>query len=204
MALQGLVILRRALFQIQPGTDQSGMIGVPQGVMGGAGGLNAKHLHGRLQGFLGGRAIGLGVEDHLRVIPPLRKGGIQIEKLQIFPQDPDIVKAPGQEHNVRPAPIPEQLHRLREGHPLLPKPGLLDSRQLTDPAVEMAVVLGLDHDLKFIRHLLRLGDPHRADLNDFSADRNRQRLLGRRRSGPGLVPFHIHHDVIHCQNLCVI
>ena len=57
-------------FQIQPGADQGRVIGIAQGVMGRAARFNVQKLHGRAEGPLVGAAVGLGVEDHLGVVPP--------------------------------------------------------------------------------------------------------------------------------------
>ena len=79
MAFQGLIILSHAFFQIQPGADQRRVVGIAQGVMGGAGSLDAQHFHGGFQSLLGVGAIGLGVENHLGVVPAVCKGGVHVK-----------------------------------------------------------------------------------------------------------------------------
>ena len=59
-------------------------------------------------------------------------------------------------------------------------------------------------NLEFIRDELLLRHPHSADLDDLTPDLNREHLLCRRGTGPGLVPFHIQNNIVHCTNLCVI
>ena len=111
------------------------MVGVAQGVVGGAGRLDAEHFHGGFQRLLGGGAVGLGVEDHLGVVPFLREPFVQAEKPQIFPKNADIVKAPGQKHHIVAAPFPELPDRLGERHAHIPQTGFLDAGELADPAV---------------------------------------------------------------------
>ena len=124
MAFQRRVILPRAFFQVQHGADQRRVIGVAQRVVGGTGRLDAEHFHGGFQRFLGGGAVGLGIENHLGVVPLLRETLIQAEKPQIFPQNADIVKAPCEEHHVLAAPFPELFDRLGERHALIPQAGV--------------------------------------------------------------------------------
>ena len=197
MAFYSLIILCHTLFQIQPGTDQGGVIGIAQRVVSRARGLDTQHFHGGFQSLLRVGAVSLGIEDHLGIIPAVGKGGVHVEKLQIFPQNTDVVEAPGQEHNILTAPIPEQLHGLRKGHALVPQLILLDAGELADPAVQMPVELGPDQDLKFVRNFSGFRNTHRADLDDLAPDLNGQHLLGGRRTGPRLIPFHIHNNVVH-------
>ena len=134
---------------------------------------------------------GLGVEDHLDIVPFFRPAPVQGEKLQILPEDADVVKAPGEEHRVLAAPGVKLLHGLREGNPLRPEPGFLDAGELADPAVEMPVVFGDDHHLKFIPGSPPLIQPDGTHLNDLPPDGHGQHLFGRGGTGPGLIPLHI-------------
>ena len=168
-----------------------------QRVVGGTGRLDAEHFHGGFQRFLGGGAVGLGVEDHLGVVPFLRETLIQTEKPQIFPQNADIVKAPCEEHHVLAAPFPELFDRLGERHALIPQAGFLDTGELADPAVQVPVIPGLHHDLEFILNELLLRHPDGADLDDLPPDVHGQHLFGGRRPRPWLVPFHIQYNIIH-------
>ena len=111
------------------------MIGIAQGIMGRAAGLDSAQLHRRFQGLLRGGAIGLGVEDHLGIVPAVCPALVQVIQPQIFPQNANVVKAPGQENDVLAAPAVKPLHGLREGDALLPQPGFLNARQLAAPAV---------------------------------------------------------------------
>ena len=179
MTFQGGIIFIHAPLQIQHGADQGGMISIAQRIVGGTGSLNAEHFHGGLQGLLRGRAVSLGIEDHLGIVPLLRKALIQLEEPQIFPENADIVKTPGQKHDVLTAPFPELLHCLRKGHTLFLQPGFLDAGELADPSVQMPVIFWLDHDLELISNELLLGDPNGADLNDLPPDGNGKLLPGR-------------------------
>ena len=197
MAFQCRAVFCHTLFQIQHGADQSGMVGIAKGIMGRPGGLDAEHLHGGFQRLLGGGAVGLGVENHLGIEPPLRPVLLQPEQPQVFPEDANIVEAPGEKHDVLAAPTAEQLDGLREGNALLPEFGLLDAGELTDPAVQMAVIFRLDHNLELVLNELLLVDPDGADLDDFPPDVHREHLLGGGRTRPGLIPFHIQYNIIH-------
>ena len=197
VAFQRRVILPRAFLQVQHGADQRRVIGVAQRVVGGTGRLDAEHFHGGFQRFLGGGAVGLGVEDHLGVVPFLRKALVQTEKPQILPQNADIVKAPCEEHHVVAAPFPELFDRLGERHALIPQAGFLDTGELADPAVQVPVIPGLHHDLEFILNELLLRHPDGADLDDLPPDVHGQHLFGGRRPRPWLVPFHIQYNIIH-------
>ena len=197
VAFQRRVILPRAFLQVQHGADQRRVIGVAQRVMGRTGRLDAEHFHGGFQRFLGGGAVGLGIENHLGVVPLLRETLIQPEKPQIFPQNADIVKAPCEEHHVLAAPFPELFDRLGERHALIPQAGFLDTGELADPAVQVPVIPGLHHDLEFILNELLLRHPDGADLDDLPPDVHGQYLFGGRRPRPWLVPFHIQYNIIH-------
>ena len=197
MALQCLIILRSTLLQVQPGADQGGVISITQRVVGRAGSLNLKNLHGGFQRLLGGRTVGLGIENHLSIVPSSGPFGIQLMQLEILPEDANVIEAPGQEHDVLAAPLPELLHRLRERHTLISQAAFLDTGELADPAVQVPVIFGLDHYLEFVSHLLVLGHTNSADLDDLTADLHRQYLLGRGGTGPGLIPFHIHNNILH-------
>ena len=198
VAAQGLLVLLHALLQVQHGADQGGVVGVAQGVMGRAAGLDAEDLHRGLQGLLAGGAVGLGVEDHLSVVPPIHPFIGQLVQLQVLSQDGDVVKAPGQEDHVLAAPGAELLDGLGEGDALGLQPGFLDARQLADPAVQAPVELGPHQDLELIQDQLLLADPDGTHLDDLAPDLDRQDLPGRGGTGPGLVPFHIQYNVIHC------
>ena len=71
MLFEGVFVLICAFFQIQFCADQRRMVGIAQRIVGRPGGLDAEELHSGLQGLLGSGAVGLGIEDHLRVIPTL-------------------------------------------------------------------------------------------------------------------------------------
>ncbi len=197
VAFQSLIIFPHSLPQVQPDTDQSRVVSVAQRVVGRPGGLDAQSLHGGFQSLLGIGAVGLGVENHLDVVPPLGKSRVQAEKLEIFPENTDVVKAPGQKYDVLAAPGKKPLHGLRKGHALVPEPVFLDACELADPAVQVPVEFGAHHDLEFISHLLRLRHPDGANLDNFSPNLYREHLLRGGGTGPGLVPLHIQNDIIH-------
>ena len=204
MAAHRLVVFVDAPGQIQPLTDQGCMVGVPQGIMGRTAGLDLENFHGGFQGLLGIGAIGLGVENHLDIVPLLRPAPIQGKQLQILPQDADVVKAPGEEHRLLAAPAAELLHGLREGHSLGTESCLLDAREFTDPAVQMPVEFRHHHHLEFIRRAAQRIQAHGSDLNDLSPDGHREHFFRRRGTGPGLVPLHIQNNKVHCLNLCLL
>ena len=114
---------------------------------------------------------------------------------QIFPQHRHVVKAPGQERAVLPAPAAKPLHRFGKGDALGLEPGFLNTGQLADPLVELADEFGPDQNLKFIGHRPVGQQPHGADLDDLAMGGDA--LPGRRRSGPCLVPFHVQNDILH-------
>ena len=135
MAFQCFAILPCALCKIQLSANQRSMVRIAQCVMGRTGRLDFKNLHSGFQRFLRGRAVGLGIKDHLGIVPAVCPLPGNIVKLQIFPQNGNIVKTPGEENKVFPAPFPEARHCLIHGNALFPQLGLLDTCQLTDPAV---------------------------------------------------------------------
>ena len=201
VALQGRIVFIHTPLQVQHGTDQGGMIGIAQCVVGRTGRLDAENLHSGFQGLLGVGAIGLGIEDHLGIVPLFGEALIQSKQAQVFPKNADIIKAPGHKYDIIAAPAAELLHSLREGHALFLQTGFLDAGELADPAVQMPVIFRSDHDLEFVRNELFLSHPNRADLNDLAPDGNGKLLPGGGRAGPGLIPFHIQYDIIHCENL---
>ena len=198
VAADGLVVFLHAPLQIQPLADQGGMVGIPQGIVGRAAGGNLEGFQGGFQCLLGAGAVGLGVENHLGIVPVLHPAMVQGEELEVFPEDADVVKAPGEEHRVFPAPAAEGFHGAGEADPLGPEAIFLDAGELTDPAIQVPVDLGGNHNLEFIRRVPRRAEPDGADLDNLPPDGHRQHLLRRRRAGPGLIPFHIQDNKIHC------
>ena len=137
-----------------------------QRVVGGAGRLDVHHLHGGRKRLLRAGAVGLRVEDQLRVVPARRPSALQTEHREIFPQDRDIVKAPRQKHAVLAAPRGKLRGGLWKTHTLFAEQTVADAGERGDLAV-----------LELVRDLLLLRHAHGADLHDLAAHRRRQRLF---------------------------
>ena len=177
MRLHGSLIRGDALRETQLLADERRMIRVAQRVVRGTGGRDVHHLHGRRQRLLRAGAVGLRVEDQLRVVPARRPSALQTEHREIFPQDRDIVKAPRQKHAVLAAPRGKLRGGLREAHALFAQQTVADTGQRSDLAVHFLKIFGPDEDLELVRDLLLLRHAHSADLHDLAAHRRRQRLF---------------------------
>ena len=195
--LHGGVIGGDALGQPQPLADERRMIGVAQRVVRGAGRLDVHHLHGGRKRLLRARAVGLGVEDQLRVVPAGRPSIGKAEHGEIFPQDGNIVKAPGEEDALFPAPGLKLGRSLRKAHALFAQHAVADAGERGDLAVHFLKIFRPDEDLELVGDLLVLRHAYGADLHDLAAQRRGQRLLRAVGPGPRLVPLHIQNDILH-------
>ena len=175
--LHGSLIRGDALRETQLLADERRMIRVAQRVVRGTGGRDVHHLHGRRQRLLRAGAVGLRIEDQLRVVPARRPSALQTEHREIFPQDRDIVKAPRQKHAVLAAPRGKLRGGLREAHALFAQQTVADTGQRGNLAVHFLKIFGSDEDLELVRDLLLLRHAHSADLHDLAAHRRRQRLF---------------------------
>ena len=131
------LIVFHAAREIQPRADERGVICVTKCVMRGAARLDAHHLHRRFERPLRHRAVGLHIKNKLRVIPAADPVAVHRVQREIFLQHGNIVKAPGEEHAVLPAPGAKTRHRLGKRHALGAQPRVLDAGELTDLAVHL-------------------------------------------------------------------
>ena len=197
MLLRRLLIRRDALGKAEPAADQRRVVCISKRVMRRAARLNAHHFHRRFQRALGGRAVGLGVEDELGVEPAAHPAVLQAVERQIFAQNHDVIKAPRQENAVLAAPCAKTLGRLGERHAGIAQHGVLDACEAADLAVHFLKIFRSDQDLELVCNALILQNAHCADLHDLTAHGRRQRPFRRGRARPGLIPFHVQDNILH-------
>ena len=101
--------------------------------------------------------------------------------------------------------VEEQLQALSEALRVTKKGGILMAAYCGNDATMVQYCFGRGmlkekryQDLELIRNLLILRDPDGTDLNDLAPDGHRTHLPGGRRARPGLIPFHIQNNIIHC------
>ena len=204
MVAQRLLVCRNSFRKLQARADQRRVVRVAQRIMRGPARLDLHDLQRRFQRLLVARAVGLRIENELRVVPPARPIGLHAVHGQILPEHRDIVKAPRQNGDVLAAPCAELLDRLSERDAVLPQDAVADAGELGHLAVHFFEVFRPDQHLKFIADLLILAHAHRADLHDLAAHRAWQRLPRRAGTRPRLIPFHIQNDVLHTRSPSVV
>ena len=202
--LHGGLIRGDAVRETQMLADKRRVIRVAQRIVRSAGGGDIHHLHSGRERLLRAGAVGLGVEDQLRVVPARRPPALQSEHRKILPQDRDIVKAPRQKHAVLAAPRCKLRGGLWKTHTLFAEQTVADAGERGDLAVHFLKILRPDEDLELVRDLLLLRHAHGADLHDLAAHRRRQRLFCAVRARPRLVPLHIQNNILHSVKLLLV
>ena len=107
-----------------------------------------------------------------------------------------IVAAPGEERDVVAAPGAELLERLAEADAVgqtLP----VEAGELFHLVMHPLEIHRLDVDLKFVARRHIVVEPHCADLDDLPAQMDRQLVEDGGFGTHRLIPFHIHHDIVH-------
>ena len=191
-----LVIHAKALRHVETGGDDGGIIRIAECVVGNPGLLDLKMLHGAGKGLLVLVTAGLEIVDELEVDPARDPIPVEIVDDDVLLHDALIVAAPCDEGHVIPTPGAKLLHRVGEGvsvaQALLVKAG-----DLFDLVVHAAKVHGLYVNGKLLAGLHVLGKLDRADLNDLAAEMDRQLIKYGGFGTHRLIPFQIHHHVIH-------
>ena len=111
-------------------------------------------------------------------------------------EDALIVAAPGEERHIVPAPGAKLRQRLRKAH-AGGQALAVEAGELFDLVVHTLEVHGLDIDLKFFAGGHVLVELYRADLDDLAAQVNGQLVEYGGFGTHRLIPFQIHHDIMH-------
>ena len=111
-------------------------------------------------------------------------------------EDALIVTAPGEKRHIVPTPGAKLRQRLRKTH-AGSQPLAVEAGELFDLVVHAPEVHGLDIDLKFFAGGHVLVELHRADLNDLATQVNGQLVEYGGFGTHRLIPFQIHHDIMH-------
>ena len=205
-----LVLLRRlligvdALCEAKPAADERRVVGVSERVVGRSCRLDAHDLHRRTQRLLRARAVGLGIENQLRVIPFIHPRRIHAVEREVFLQNHNVVEAPGQKGAVFAAPVVKRLHCLGKRLSLLLENCVLDAGQTCDLTVHFFIICRADQRLKLVCNRPLAAHADGADLDNFSANRAGQDLFCAVRAWPWLIPFQIQNDVLHTLLLCLM
>ena len=93
------------LCEAKSAADERRVVGVSERVVGRSCRLDAHDLHRRTQRLLRARAVGLGIENQLRVIPFIHPRRIHAVEREVFLQNHNVVEAPGQKGAVFAAPV---------------------------------------------------------------------------------------------------
>ena len=112
-----------------------------------------------------------------------------------------IVIAPSDEGDPVPAPCAELLERVGKGD-AVSQTLLIKAGDLLDLIVHTAEVHGLDVDSKFLAGGHVLLELDRAYLDYLAAEVDRQLIEHGGLGAHRLIPFQIHHNIIHSKNLC--
>ena len=203
-AMEPIFVLLRSLFigsdtirEVEPAANERRMIRVSQRVVRRSRRLDAHDLHGRRQRLLRARAVSLGVENQLRVVPGIHPRRVHAVEREIFLQNYNIVEAPRQKRRVFAAPVVKRLHCLAEGLAPLLENGILDACEARDLAVHLFIIGRTDQRLKLVGDLAVARHANRADLDNLAANGARQNLFRARRARPRLVPLHVQNDILH-------
>ena len=194
--LRGVVVIGQPLFHVQVRAHERGVVRVAERVMRDARLLDGEVLHCCRKRFLVAVAVGLEVVDELEVDPAGDPVPVQIMDDNVLLEDALIVAAPGEERHIVSAPGAKLRQRLRKAHaggqPLAVKAG-----ELFYLVVHALEVHGLDIDLKFFAGGHVLVELHRADLDDLATQVNGQLVEYGGFGTHRLIPFQIHHDIMH-------
>ena len=138
----------------------------------------------------------LKIVDQLQIDPTGDPVPVQIMDDDILLHDPLVVAAPGEEGHILAAPGAERLERVGEGK-TEGETFFVKSSDLFDFIVHTLEVHGLDVDRELLtqRHVRIEFDS--ADLDDLSAKMNRELVEDGGFGAHGLIPFQIHHNIVH-------
>ena len=194
--LRGVVVIGQALLHIQVRAHERSVVRVAERVVRDARLFDGKVLHRRGERFLVAVAVGLEVVDELEVDPAGDPIPVQIVDDDVLLEDALIVAAPGEERHIVPAPGTKLRQRLRKAH-AGGQALTVEASELFDLVVHTLEVHGLDIDLKFFAGGHVLVELHRADLDDLAAQVNGQLVEYGGFGTHRLIPFQIHHDIMH-------
>ena len=190
----GLGIAAQAGLHVQMGADQAGVVGVPQGVVGHAGLLDAEVLHGGGKGLLVFVALGLHIVDQLEVHPAVDPVPVLVVDDDVLLQDALVVIAPGEEGAALAAESPELpkgLHKAGGVAQAVP----VDAGELFHLVVHLAEIDRLHVDLEFLAGGPVVVQLDRANLDDLPAQMDGEVVEDGALGAHRLVPFQVHHDI---------
>ena len=194
--LRGVVVIGQALLHVQVRAHERSVVRVAERVVRDARLFDGKVLHRRGERFLVAVAVGLEVVDELEVDPAGDPVPVQIVDDDVLLEDALIVAAPGEERHIVPAPGAKLRQRLRKAH-AGGQALAVEAGEFFDLVVHTLEVHGLDIDLKFFAGGHVLVELHRADLDDLAAQVNGQLVEYGGFGTHRLIPFQIHHDIMH-------
>ena len=139
------------------------------------------------------------IVDKLEVYPTVYPVPVEVVNYNILLHDALVVAAPGDENRVIAAPFTEALERIlkavTEGEALLVKAG-----ELLDLVVHTTEVHWLYVNSKLLRRTHIFVKLDGADLYDLTAELNGELVKYGGLGTHSLIPFQIHHNVIHTFN----
>ena len=175
---------------------ERGVVRVAERVVRDARLLDGEVLHRGRKRFLVAVAVGLEVIDELEVDPAGDPVPVQIMNDDVLLEDALIVTAPGEKRHIVLTPGAKLRQCFRKTH-AGSQPLAVEAGELFDLVVHAPEVHGLDIDLKFFAGGHILVELHRADLNDLAAQMNGQLVEYGGFGTHRLIPFQIHHDIMH-------
>ena len=195
-----VVIGAKALFHVQVGADKGRVVGIPQRVVGGARLLNAEMLHGIGKGLLVFVTAGLHVVDQLQVHPVVYPVPVQIVDDDVLLKYPSVVAAPGEKGHILAAELLELLPGLGKAHPV-GKPVPVEAGELLHLVMDLPEIRRPHINGEFLSQRQVGIQLDRTDFNNLSPQMNRELIKNRGVRPHCLVPFKIHHNIAHTNNM---
>ena len=158
--------------------------------------LDGEVLHRGRKRFLVAVAVGLEVVDELEVDPARDPVPVEIVDDDVLLEDALIVAAPGEKRHIVTAPGAKLRQCFRKAHSG-GQPLAVEAGELFDLVVHTLKINGLDVDLEFFAGGHVFVELHRADLDDLAAQVNGQLVEYGGFGTHRLIPFQIHHDIMH-------
>ena len=153
-------------------------------------------LHRAGKGLLVFVPTGLQVVDELEVDPSGDPVPVEVVDDDVLFHDAAVVAAPGQKGDVLAAPGAKGVHRVGEGESLR-QTFFIKTGELFHLVVHTLEVGRLDIDREFLAQCHVVVQLDGADLDDLTAQMDRQLVEYGRFGAHGLVPLQIHHDIVH-------
>ncbi len=194
-----LVIACESRCHIKLSAYQGSVISVTQGIMCNTGLLDFKVIHCSCKRFLVLIAVGLHIVYELKIDPSSDPIPVKIVYNDILLHDTAIVAAPSDEYGILTTPGTKGLESVLKAVPLS-ETFLVKACELFDLIMHTPEIYGLDINGKLLGRLHIFIKLYSTDLDDLTTKPDRELVKNGGFGAHSLIPFQVHHDVIHIFN----